>query len=68
MTQFEIDIFIDTMESFNDIQEPEDVKRVYGNMTLDEAIADRKNDIASFGNILGTIATAGYDLKDIWGK
>ena len=55
MTRSEIDIFIDTMEDFNDIWEPEDVERVYGHMSLEDALADRQSDMAAWANIMGMV-------------
>ena len=41
MTNTEINEFIERMEEIGDIWEPEDVQRVYGDGTLEEALQDR---------------------------
>ncbi len=55
MTKNEIDSFIERMEEIGDIWEPEDVKRVYGDYTLEDAVSDRMADMMTFGSIIGTI-------------
>lgn len=55
MTEIEINTFIERMEEIGDVWEVDDVKRVYGNSTLDEALEDRMGDIMAFGQIIGTI-------------
>ena len=55
MTKIEIDSFIERMEEIGDIWEPEDVERVYGNQSLEDAIEDRMGDMMAFGNIMATI-------------
>lgn len=59
LSEFEINTFIERMEEIGDEWEPEDVQRVYGNMSLDEALADRMNDIGMFANIISTILNHG---------
>lgn len=51
----EIDSFIDAMEDFGDQWEPEDVERVYGDKTLEEALDDRRHDLLWLGGIIGTL-------------
>lgn len=55
MKKREIDTFIEEMESIGDEWEPEDVERVYGNSTLDEALSDRKSALGSFFDIIGKV-------------
>lgn len=55
MNKTEINIFIDEMKHIGDVWEPADVERVYGDKTLDEALADRKKAIDDLGNIFGII-------------
>ena len=55
MTNREIEIFIEKMEEFGDIWEKDDVERVYGNTSLDDALQDRMNDLHTFGDIINTI-------------
>lgn len=55
MTEIEINTFIERMEEIGDVWEAEDVERVYGHRTLDEALEDRMGDIMAFGQIIGTI-------------
>lgn len=59
MSDIDISTFIERMEEIGDIWEPEDVQRVYGDMSLDEALADRMGDMNTFGNIIGTILNGG---------
>ncbi len=55
MNKTEIHIFIDEMKHIGDVWEPDDVERVYGDKTLDEALADRKEAIDDMTNILNII-------------
>lgn len=55
MSELEISTFIERMEEIGDMWEPEDVERVYGDRTLDEALADRMNDMSMFASIIDTI-------------
>ncbi len=61
MRRDEIDSFIDAMEDFGDSWEPEDVERVYGNMSREEALEDRRHDLLWLGGIIGTLLNAGED-------
>lgn len=47
--------FIEEMESLGDIWTPEQVEDVYGDSTLDEALADRKSSLGSFFDIIGKV-------------
>ena len=49
------------MGDFGDDWEPEDVERVYGNMSLEEALEDRRHDLLWLGGIIGTLFNAGED-------
>lgn len=42
MTKIEINTFIEQMAEFGDVWTPEEVKNVYGDRTLEDAIADRE--------------------------
>ena len=53
MTKQERQEFIERMEEFGDIWEDEDVERVYGNKSLEEALKDRMGDMKAFANIIG---------------
>lgn len=55
MNNVEIKQFIEEMEKIGDIWEQEDVKRVYGQQTLDEALASRKSDMDMFFDIVGKV-------------
>ena len=55
MTKAEIETFIERMEEIGDVWEVEDVERVYGDSTLEEALEDRMGDMNWFANIIGTV-------------
>lgn len=55
MTNLEIEIFIEKMEEFGDVWEVADVKRVYGDRSLEDALHDRMGDMQAFANIIDTI-------------
>lgn len=55
MTDIEINTFIESMEEIGDLWEPEDVERVYGDQSLEDALADRMADMSAFASIIGTI-------------
>ena len=42
MKKSEVNSFIEEMEEIGDVWEPEDVERVYGVSSLEEALEDRK--------------------------
>ena len=48
MTKTEINEFIETMGEFGDEWTPEEVERVYGNTSLQDALDDRKSCVAKF--------------------
>ena len=55
MTRTEIETFIERMEEIGDVWEMEDVERVYGDQTLDDALEDRMGDMMAFGNIMAAV-------------
>ena len=55
MTKAEIETFIERMEEIGDVWEPEDVERVYGDRTLNDALEDRMGDMMAFGNIMAAV-------------
>lgn len=52
MTKSEAEIFIDEMESIGDVWTVEQVMDVYGNVTLEMALKDRKASVGTFMNII----------------
>lgn len=55
MNKKDIANFIEEMETIGDIWKPEDVKRVYGKQTLDDALMSRKAEIGVFFDIIGKV-------------
>lgn len=55
MKKKEIAEFIEEMESIGDIWTPEQVEDVYGKYSLTEALADRKNALGIFFDIVGKV-------------
>ena len=55
MTKTEINTFIETMEGFGDIWTADQVEEVYGNNTLDEAIADRRSSHEKMADLIGKV-------------
>ena len=55
MDNNDISTFIERMEEAGDIWEREDVERVYGAISLEEAIHDRMNDLNWFADILSKV-------------
>ena len=55
MTKEERQNFIDRMEEIGDEWEDDDEKRVYGKMSLQDALDDRMKDMQFFGNIVDAI-------------
>lgn len=55
MTTEEINTFIETMEEFGDNWTVDQVKEIYGDKSLEEAINDRKASNAIFDSIIGTV-------------
>ena len=55
MNKHEVNEFIERMEELGDTWEPEDVMRVFGDESLEDAIQKRRTQLDTFGGILGTI-------------
>ena len=55
MKKKDINTFIEEMEAIGDEWTPEQVENVYGNSTLEEALADRKAAVGIFLNIIGKV-------------
>lgn len=55
MNSNEISTFIERMEEAGDLWEREDVERVYGDVSLDEALQDRMNDLHWFADIISKV-------------
>lgn len=55
MNKKEIMEFIEEMGRIGDHWEFEEVKRVYGNSSLNEALADRKATVGTFFGIIGKV-------------
>lgn len=55
MTKTEIYEFIEKMEEIGDVWEEADVKRVYGNRSLQEALDDRMGDMYAFANLIDVV-------------
>lgn len=55
MTKTEINTFIETMEEFGDVWTADQVEEVYGNSTLDEAIADRRSSHEKMADLIGKV-------------
>ena len=52
MNKKDIEVFIEEMKTIGDEWTPEQIEDVYGNSTLDEALADRKSSLGSFFDII----------------
>ena len=55
MNKHDVAEFIEEMEAIGDVWTPEQVEDVYGDSTLDEALADRKSSLGSFFDIIGKV-------------
>ncbi len=55
MKKREMYIFMEEMEAIGDTWTLEEVERVYGNNTLDEALADRKGAMGMFFNAIKSV-------------
>lgn len=53
MNKVEIDTFIETTGEFDDVWTVEQVQDVYGDKSLDEALADRRASYEHISNIIG---------------
>ena len=61
MNDIEINTFIERMEEIGDIWQIDDVKRVYGDKSLEEALNDRMADMNTFGNIIAAVLNRNTD-------
>lgn len=55
MKKKDITTFIEEMEAIGDEWTPEQVEDVYGDSTLEEALADRRSSLNTFFDILGKV-------------
>lgn len=55
MKKKDIAVFIEEMDAIGDVWTVEQVEDVYGDSTLDEALADRKRSLGSFFDIIGKV-------------
>lgn len=55
MTKQEINTFIETMEAIGDVWTPEQVKDAYGDVTLNDALTDRKSQLNQFADIIDKV-------------
>lgn len=58
MNQREIQTFIESMEEMGDIWTEEEVSRVYGGSTLEEALSDRRTQVHMHLNNLAALLNA----------
>lgn len=55
MKNKDVAVFIEEMEAIGDDWTPEQVEDVYGDSTLEEALADRKSALGTFFDIIGKV-------------
>ena len=55
MKKKDVAVFIEEMEAIGDDWTPEQVDDVYGDSTLEEALADRKSALGTFFDIIGKV-------------
>lgn len=55
MKNKDINTFIEEMESIGDEWTPEQVENVYGDSTLEEALADRKSSVGTLFDIINKV-------------
>ena len=55
MKKKDVAVFIEEMEAIGDDWTPEQVEDVYGDSTLEEALADRKSALVTFFDIIGKV-------------
>lgn len=55
MTKQEVQEFIESMEEIGDVWEEADVERVYGHMSLEDALKDRRASVDILFNIVGKL-------------
>lgn len=64
MDKTDITIFIEEMTAIGDEWTPEQVNDVYGDATLEEALADRKTSLSTFFDIIGKVINSDYFTKE----
>ena len=55
MKKKDINKFIEEMEEIGDVWTPEQVEDVYGDTSLEDALADRKSSMGIFFDIIGKV-------------
>ena len=65
MNDLEIGKFIERLKEIGDVWEEDDVRRVYGEYSFDEAMEDRMTDINMFADIVGKIINSRQHNKTI---
>ena len=55
MKKKDVAVFIEEMAAIGDDWTPEQVEDVYGDSTLEEALADRKSALGTFFDIIGKV-------------
>ena len=55
MNKKDIDAFIEEMEEIGDVWTPEEVEDVYGDTSLEDALADRKSAMGTFFDIIDQV-------------
>ncbi len=55
MTAAEVNTFVETMEELGDVWTPDQVRSVYGNQSLEDALNDRRSSLSQFANIIGNV-------------
>lgn len=55
MKKKDVEAFIEEMQEIGDEWTPEQVEDVYGDATLDEALADRKSSVGKLFDIMGMV-------------
>ena len=55
MKKKDVAVFIEEMELIGDEWTPEQVEDVYGESTLEEALADRRSALGTFFDIIGKV-------------
>ena len=55
MNDAEVNTFIERMEEIGDVWEKPDVERVYGDMSLEDALQDRMTDMHWFADIISKV-------------
>lgn len=55
MKKKDINAFIEEMEEIGDVWTPKEVEDVYGDSSLEDALADRKSSMGMFFDIIGKV-------------